>query len=311
MIQYLTILLDDTSVSYCHYNNDDVRRNLIDKDVLKKNLIWAMKENVNIQFVYPNYDLPKGYDEIIDIVDSIKIKKSENNADVVVLEEWDKTTPYNEDTIYIIKTSRKKLIKHVEAFCGLLCEISRVNIVFTDTLSFKDDDIEDYKSALETISEAIVKEFLKGRRVQVNCLTDRIMLEKMNNCDAGVCSITLAPNGKFYLCPAFYYDNPEDSIGDITNGVSIKNQQLLKLDHAPLCRLCDAYQCKRCVWMNKRSTLDINTPSHQQCVISHIERNASMYLLKLLKENGIYLHDAKPIKEIDYLDPFNEFCKWK
>lgn len=311
MIQYLTILLDDTSVSYCHYNNENARPNLIDKDVLKKNLIWAMKENVNVQFVYPNYDLPEGYDEIIDIVDNIKIKKSGNNADVVVLEEWDNNTPYNEDTIYIIKTSRNKLVKHVENLCGLLCETSRVNIVFTDTLSFKDDDIEDYKFALETISKAIVKEFLKGRTVQVNCLTDRIMLEKMNNCDAGISSITLAPNGKFYLCPAFYYDNPEDSIGDCTNGISIKNQHLLKLDYAPLCRLCDAYQCKRCVWMNRRSTLDINTPSHQQCVISHIERNASVYLLKLFKKNGIYLHDAKHIKEIDYLDPFNEFCKWK
>ena len=55
MIQYLVILLDDTSVSFCHYKNDRKKRNLIPLDTLKTGIIYAMKENLNIQFVYPNY----------------------------------------------------------------------------------------------------------------------------------------------------------------------------------------------------------------------------------------------------------------
>lgn len=313
MIQYLTVLLDNQSVSFCHYDNRNATPNLIDRNTLKENLIWAMKENVNVQFAYPNYDLPNGYDEIIDMVDSTKIKYSGVDADVIVVEDWNaiKTIPISEDAIYILKTSRGDLKKHLEKFIHLLSKSSRVNVVYTDILSFEDREIEEYEQTLHNICDAIVEEYKKGRFIQLNILTDRILLDEMNNCDAGVKSITLAPNGKFYLCPAFYYDNPENNIGDCKDGIIIKNQQLLKLDHAPLCRLCDAYHCKRCVWMNMRSTLDINTPSHQQCVIAHIERNASLYLLEQFDKNGIILSDAKPFKKIDYLDPFNKYSKWK
>ena len=313
MIQYLTVLLDDQSVSFCHYDNLNAMPNLIDKDTLKENLIWAMKENVNVQFVYPNYHLPNEYEDLIDMVDSTKIKNFGADADVIVVEDWNaiRNISIAEDTIYIVKTSRDDLKKHLEKFNHLLSKSSRVNVVYTDTLSFDDREIEEYEQTLRHICNSIVNKYQKGRFVQLNILTDRILLGEMNNCDAGVKSITLAPNGKFYLCPAFYYDNPESNVGDCKDGITIKNQQLLKLDHAPLCRLCDAYHCKRCVWMNMHSTLDINTPSHQQCVIAHIERNASLYLLEQFDKNGIMLSDAKPFKKIDYLDPFNKYSTWK
>ena len=160
--------------------------------------------------------------------------------------------------------------------------------------------------------------YKEGKTPQINILTDRMMLDKMHNCDAGVNNITLAPNGKFYLCPAFYYDektnvynqlnhnkpSSDNSVGDLDNGLSIPNPQLLKLDHAPLCRNCDAYQCRRCIWLNRKLTWDNNTPSHQQCVISHIERNASRYLLNKIREIGEFMPEIY-IKEISYLDPFD------
>lgn len=71
------------------------------------------------------------------------------------------------------------------------------------------------------------------------------------------------------------------SIGDLQNGMNIKNSQLYKLDYAPLCRQCDAYQCKRCIWLNRKMTYEVNTPSHEQCVMGHLERNASRNLLQI------------------------------
>ena len=127
----------------------------------------------------------------------------------------------------------------------------------------------------------------------------------MNNCNAGWKSITLAPNGKFYVCPAFYINDEKDSIGDLKEGLNIKNPQLYKLDHAPICRNCDAYQCKRCIWLNRRMTLEVNTPSHEQCVVAHLERNASRLLLEKIRKSGDFLPN-KEIKEIDYLDPFDK-----
>jgi CXXX repeat peptide maturase len=133
----------------------------------------------------------------------------------------------------------------------------------------------------------------------------------MNNCNAGVSNVTLAPNGCFYLCPAYYYDDEANIVGTPKDGLKIRNQQLLKLDHAPLCRQCDAYQCKRCIWQNQHLTLDANTPSHQHCVVAHVERNASRAFLIKLKENGITLRGSHEIEEIDYLDPFKILNRWK
>lgn len=55
MIQYIVILLDDTSTSFCHYTNGNTKRRLIPLQTLKDGIRFAMKENLNIQFVYPNY----------------------------------------------------------------------------------------------------------------------------------------------------------------------------------------------------------------------------------------------------------------
>ena len=135
------------------------------------------------------------------------------------------------------------------------------------------------------------------------------MLSEMNNCRAGETTITLAPNGNFYICPAFYYDNMDDSVGDVNNGLFIPNQHLYKLDYAPICCHCDAYQCKRCIWLNRRMTLEVNTPSHEQCVAAHLERNASLKLLRNLQRNGnVFLEHE--IKEINYLDPFENKAQW-
>ena len=157
----------------------------------------------------------------------------------------------------------------------------------------------------------IVERYMSDGFVQLNLLTDRLQLTGMNDCNAGISNVTLAPNGCFYLCPAYYYENEMDCVGNLKVGLRIGNQQLLRLDHSPLCRQCDAYQCKRCIWQNQHLTLDANTPSHQQCVVAHLERNASRTLLTKLKDNNVILRGSHEIKEIDYLDPFNILNKWK
>lgn len=129
------------------------------------------------------------------------------------------------------------------------------------------------------------------------------MESEMNNCNAGHNTITVAPDGKFYLCPAFYYAQ-EQSIGDITNGLNIKNSQLYKLDYAPLCRQCDAFQCKRCIYLNKRLTREVNIPSKEQCVMAHLERNASRLLLGEIRKHINYLKETE-IPQVSYLDPLD------
>ncbi len=314
MLQYIIILLDDKSVSFCHYDNSMAERTPIGIETLKNAVVWAMKQNLNVQFVYSDNELPEKFARVISSVDHINIMPSDFNADVTVLEEWTNDhflLPENADTILVIKASFKGLYEHRKGISNILRKVKRLNIEIKNVEEFRDEDSTEYSTFLDDLSQTIVEEFLKGRAPQLNLLTDRLMLERMNNCDAGVRSITLAPNGKFYICPAFYYENPQDDVGDLTTGPNILNKQLLQLDHAPLCRMCDAFQCKRCVWMNRRLTLDVNTPSHQQCVVAHLERNATRRLQKKMIEKGIVLEDAGEIPELEYLDPFNKYCKWK
>ena len=96
----------------------------------------------------------------------------------------------------------------------------------------------------------------------------------------------------------------QSDMDSLENGLMIRNSHLYKLEYSPLCRECDAYQCKRCVYLNKRLTREVNTPSKEQCVVSHIERNASRFLLLAIREHIIYMPKTE-IKEISYLDPFD------
>ena len=122
--------------------------------------------------------------------------------------------------------------------------------------------------------------------------------------ESGKSGGTLAPDAKFYVCPAFYLGNDGYAIGDLQKGLDIKNPQLYRIDHAPICKRCDAYQCRRCVWLNRKMTLEINTPSHEQCVISHLERNASQQLLTSIRLAGDFLV-GREISTLNYLDPFD------
>ena len=311
MLTYLIILLDDTSSSYCHYDVTRKERKLIGLDVLKRGIIWAMKENLNIQFVYPDYDLPDDYKEVIETIDHTKIKPSclPDGADVIILNDWHDEVP--EGATCIIRCSRLDLSEHLVVVNAWLSKLERLNIVLTDVGAFTDEDIYLYKETLERLADMMVKNYRTGKNVQLNLLTDRLTLTNMNNCNAGDTNVTLAPNGRFYLCPAFYYEDEQQCVGNLDDGLDIKNHQLLKLDHAPICRVCDAYQCRRCIWMNGRLTMDNNTPSHQQCVIAHLERNASHYLQSKMEEVGIRLIDSYPIEEMTELDPFNLVNRWK
>jgi CXXX repeat peptide maturase len=309
MLQYLIILLDDTSVSYCHYENIKTERRLISLNDLEAGIFFAMKQNLMIQFVYPAYDLPEEYKKIIQTIDNHKIAPYPNftdEIDVGVVDEWEKLPEedFPEEIAWVLRLSKNDLFAHYEKWIPRIKQIRRLNLIITDIDTFNEDDFEAYKKVLSRLQDAINERYIQGFSPQLSLLTDRIRLGKMNNCNAGVENITLASNGKFYICPAFYLENEADSTGDLINGLEIKNKILYQLDHAPLCRICDAYHCKRCVWLNRKTTMEVNVPSHEQCVIAHIERNASRELLKKLQLSGIYFPGIV-IPEIDYLDPFD------
>lgn len=316
MLKYLVILLSDDAVSYCHYTAKEYCSNKISPEILKKAIIWAMKENLSVQFVYSHNSVDDDIRTLINSIDHIEIapqcyaKTEPLSEDVIVVHDgWDELElkPKQGQSI-VIHTSLNKLLCNKDSLVELLKYQDRINIVIIDVENFKDCQVKDYQNFLESLLPIIIEEYKKDHHVQLNLLTDRIMLKEMNNCNAGNESITLGPDGKFYICPAFYL-NSEENIGDIDHGLEIKNPQLYRLDHAPICRICDAFQCKRCIWLNKKMCHEVNTPSHQQCIMAHVERNASKKLLEEFRKIDSSFMSEIDIQDVDYLDPFDKVTK--
>lgn len=309
MMKYLVILLSDQSTSFCYYNSSDnnERNKLIPLETLRNAIKYAFMEDLFIQFVLPSFPLPKEYGEIITSTKASIIApfSTSYKADVMVVDGFSmlNNAEILKDVSYVLRTCKKDFFEQYKEIIRRIVEFSRLNIVLTDIENFTDDDFKLYKQILDEFTYCIKDITLSGKAIQLNVLTDRLVETEMNNCNAGSKTITLAPNGKFYICPAFYYAK-EQSVGDLENGLTIKNTHLYKLEYAPLCRECDAYHCKRCVYLNKRLTREVNIPSKEQCVVSHIERNASRSLLLALREYIAYMPKAE-IKEISYLDPFD------
>lgn len=308
MLQYIVILLDDKSVSYCHYKNSKSDSKLISLEDLKSGILYAMKRNLMVQFVYPDYDIPSEYKNMIETIDHCKIVPSGylGKAEVIVFEDWDllSSYTYNLDMICILKTSKVDLFEKYKILNEVIAKAARWNVILTDVETFVQRDFETYEAVLNNLIFQLKNHYRDGLSPQLNLLTDRIMLDKMNNCNAGLNNITLAPNGQFYICPAFYHTDSSIAIGNLKIGRDMKNPQLYRLDHAPLCLNCDAYQCKRCIWLNKKTTLEVNVPSHEQCVVAHLERNASRYLLSEIRQFSRFLPEVE-ISSISYLDPFD------
>jgi len=309
MLKYLVILLSDDAVSYCHYDSSS-QKSLMSLDDLKESIFYAMKENLSIQYILPEQRVPEDYQNVMRDMPGYLVSSATGEmvefADVIVHNEIEtfEADTFDGDAARILRITKDSLYDSLDVIKDKLHFGKKISIVLTDINKFKEQDFVKYHRVMNDLVDATLECLKKGINVQLNTITDRLVLTEMNNCNAGVECITVAPNGKFYLCPAFYYESQDNSVGDPQNGLEIKNSQLLKLQYAPLCRRCDAYQCRRCVWLNRYTTLELNTPSHEQCVVSHIERNASRDLMQKAREVGNFL-PGRQIPEIDYLDPFD------
>lgn len=305
MLKYLIILLDKTSVSYCYADNPHSDKELMPLPMLKETVLWAMKENLMIQFVYPDYELPDEYLAVIDSIDHTDICPGDK-GDVCVYDSLDNISEQNiSGKNVVVRLPLRNLLNSKDKILEVMTRTAYLSVVITDKDNCKSGEFNKYKEFLSSLADETERLYVADHRPQLNILTDRMFQTGMNNCNAGWESLTIAPNGKIYICPSFYFQDETDCEGDFTDGVTVKNPQLYNISHAPICRNCDAWQCHRCVWLNRKQTLEVNTPGHEQCVMAHIERNASRVLLENVRRHGSFLPHII-ISEIDYLDPFDK-----
>ena len=137
MLQYLIILLDDTSTSFCHYQPQKAERRLIPLETLRQGIRFGMMENLMIQFVYPDYELPKEYQDVIETIDHSKIKPQKDGADVWVT---DNLEDISSEIPVVLRINKEYLFGHERVIAETIVKVSRLNVVLIDIETFTDDD---------------------------------------------------------------------------------------------------------------------------------------------------------------------------
>ena len=314
-MEYILILLQHNSPSFCYYNNSSSEvnsDNIMSLENFRSAIQFANKNNLKITILHGTQGMTEPYLLILEgleysVITPAGCTKTYDNQIYIVDYEG------NDEVFYEIPSaSFQNIILRLESiyFSDLveiiqkhLIRFKRINLFIKDIETLSSNKLSEYREVLQTIAEITYENIILSTNSELNFLTDRMFLDKMNNCDAGIKHITIAPNGMFYLCPGFYYDDDQKSVGSSETGIEIKGNNLLRLENAPICNICDALHCKRCIYLNKKMTFELNTPSHEQCVLSHFERNETKRLVDNLRMFARFSH-IPHIPHIGYLDPF-------
>ena len=301
--------MSSDSPSFCAYPTTKGEPELMSENVLKDVISFAFKNDLSLHFLLPQRKMPTCYEHQFEGIDCVFIAAEASDyakdADIVI---FGSVNAINETALtneVAILSLHPQDITHLALLTDdVLRRFKRLNIVIREFKAISQSSIvKDYGNALTSLAETYLTHLANGGSSQINVLSDRIFASSHLNCNAGIEHLTVSPDGRLYICPGFYVDNPSSSIGDIWSGYTIINKYLLDYDHAPICRNCDAFQCRRCVWLNMNMTGELNTPSKEQCMAAHIERNCSRGLLYKLREYDCGFMPDKEINEIDYLDP--------
>ena len=315
--KHLLVILDVGAVPFCHYENPHFHAahkmpQWMARTLLAGIVRHARENQVALSFLLGETPLPRGLAQLVDTVDHAKIIPPALEAqypdglvvadagDEVVLRALTKNLNRN----LILRLERRQIQDCSDIVEGLLGKFRRLSIHIADIEDFGADDLAQYEKVLRRMRKAVAQFARDGYPVEVNILTDRMMLGTMRNCGAGVDHLTVAPDGQCYICPAFYYDDAASSIGsfDAGAGLSARAVASVEFSRAPLCTRCDAFHCKRCVFLNKKTTLELNVPSEQQCAIAHLEREASRQMLLDLGSLEPFRRMPR-IAELNYHDP--------
>lgn len=300
--KFLQFITSDQITPHCSYKNTKESEAVMSQEIFQKGLKFC-KDNHMIPVMLGKIQ----QEDKNNSASYVKFDKAGEKHNHVSIYRYqvDEIDAVNIANLIISKQELDELSTMVEK---LLENEKRVNLVIDDLCDWKQEDLDKYKQQLELISEIIFNMIQAKKKPVFNVLTDLWVHVEMYNCDAGIQTFALAPNGKIYICPGFYFENPENAVGSLDTGIHVKNQQLLKLENAPICSACDVYSCDRCVFQNMKTTNEVNTPSKNQCLSRHIQRTVSMKLQKRLLDSGEYSF-RKIIHEIDYQDPLEKIIK--
>lgn len=313
-LTHVLVMLEDGAVSFCHYENplfySSSKPRWMADDLLRSIVRYAERSEIALTFLLGKTRAPLRIERLMNRIPHSKIvPMALRNAypeAIFVLDSEDGAVSNQLDLDFsrnvILRLSRRDIGRCSEFCTTLAGRCGRLSVHMRDIEYFTRSDLAVYADELSNLALAMRKLYVGGHRVEINVLTDRMMLHEMRNCDAGVTHVSVAPNGECHICPAFVNNWPPIGRFDGVSGLLVQRIAGIEYERAPLCTRCDAFHCKRCVYLNRTLTEEFNVPSEQQCALAHIEREASRLLLKALGSVEPFRRMPR-IAELNYRDP--------
>ena len=312
-LKYLYIITSNNAPAFCNYSsNIKFKKEIIDRSYIEKGIDFCTDNEMIPIFLggLPS-DLDMKNKIYFEIVENEEHFPISNGVRVFTLEDIRSGNIYTNLKVVNLKIERK-IIKSLSNIVDILSsKVIRINIFIEDIEEWGKEDFSLYEHELESISNIICSEYSKGKiNFQVNVLTDRIYIKNniLKDCGAGINSLTLAPDSKLYVCPAYYFDNL-DSLGNL----KFYDKPNLSRKKSSICSSCLSNVCNRCLYLNKINTGEELIPTKSQCMINHIEANKSVELArrldKIIPKNKFMNRNLTKLNFVDYVD--NEIYKDK
>jgi len=310
-VKSLVVLLDEAAPSFCYYNPPvagSPRR--MDRTTFERALGFADAQKLTLQLVCGRGGAEPFVDELVGErpytryvpLGSPTVAKD----DVLVVEGsgWERGAfGADRHPLCVLRLRRDDLEQLPDAWERLSEHAYRVVLVLLGLDTYDEPELHRYESVLLDLRQRLAAKYLRGEATELNVLSDRLGLEAPVECGAGVDHLTVTPKGELHICPGFALDGAAP-VGSLAGGWDIPNASLLERSRAPICGACDAFHCRRCVYMNRRATLEVNTPPWQVCKVAHMEREASRVMLASLHQRRC-MERIRPIPPLDYLDPLD------
>lgn len=283
-LKYMFFITRDSITPHCSYKSKPESNTVMSADTLQAGLDFCIDHQIMPVFIGKishglNGD-KKSFFEILDrddfTVDPIK-------NDSLVVFSTDNIT-YESVPISIFLSEKNRLISLTQSIKSLLSHYKRVNLFFTDMETWTQEDYALYKKQIIDLAEYIADRFKAGEKPQLNVLTDELyrLDDDYSDCGAGINAVSLAPNGKLYICPGFYFDDPDTSIGSLESFNHADIFEYVLREKSGVCIDCKAQSCTRCLYNNKISTTEPLVPSDMQCKVTKLNHSISTKIRKFV-----------------------------
>jgi CXXX repeat modification system protein len=307
----LLVLLDESAPSFCYYEVlQTASRHPMTRATFEQVLGFADEHELGLQLVCGHDGAPPFVEELVGTRPYQRYLPSGSTnhipTDVLIVNSagWDlRALGSDRRSVCVLRLGRDELEQLPDTWERLSEHFYRVVLVLRDLDRYEQADLDRYETRLLDVRQRLATKYLRGEATELNALSDRMGLESPVECGAGIDHLTVVPSGDLYLCPGFSYGG-EPPVGSISKGWSIPNANLLERSRAPICGSCDAFHCRRCVYMNRRATLEYNTPPWQVCRAAHLERKATRLMLASLHQRRC-MEQIRAIAPLDYDDPLN------